>query len=142
MTNKDWKSIKNEFPRMGDPVLLCNSLGEVNNRIFYRDHDDVCDFWQDFGDNEDGIAFSAGDHWMPLPDASSPDWLCVNNCPPEDGLPVLLLSSSGVVQHHTFYLDSDDNGQFWQDVGDNCDPVPFSSCTKWMPLPEPVKAVC
>lgn len=142
MTNKEWSNVKNDLPKMGVPVLLCNSLGEVNNRVFYRDHDDVCDFWQDVGDNDDGIEISAGDHWMPLPDAASPDWICANKYPPEDGLPVLLLSSSGVVQHQTFYLERDDKSEFWQDVGHNSDPVPFDSCTHWMSLPEPIKVVC
>ncbi|MFM5239861.1 DUF551 domain-containing protein [Aeromonas veronii] len=62
-----WISVKDELPKYGEPVLLCDWAGVVQKQTYYRDHDDVSDFWQDVGDNYDGAPLDIGDHWMPLP---------------------------------------------------------------------------
>lgn len=66
----NWISVKDELPKLGEPVLLCDGSGVVQKQTFYRDYDDVSDFWQDVGDNHDGVPLNIGDHWMPLPPLS------------------------------------------------------------------------
>lgn len=63
----NWISVKDKLPKEGEPVLLCNWAGAVQKRTYYRDRDDVSDFWQDVGDHHDGVPIDVGDHWMPLP---------------------------------------------------------------------------
>lgn len=63
-------------------------------------------------------------------------WISMKVEFPKKGVPVLLKSWAGAVQKVTFYLDSDDEGDFWQDVDDNHDGFPINMGDHWMYLPE------
>ncbi|MBP4081285.1 hypothetical protein [Aeromonas sp. MrichA-1] len=63
----NWISIQDERPKIGQPVLLRSSTGIVQEQTYYRDCCDESDFWQDVGDNHDGVPINPGDSWMYLP---------------------------------------------------------------------------
>ena len=65
----NWAYLKDEFPKKRTPILLKDWAGTVQHVTYYLDCDDAGMFWQDVGDNHEGVPVNMKDSWMYLPKA-------------------------------------------------------------------------